>query len=112
MPAPDSHSLIFKTLHLSSVTKYQYLSSLAVCLQAVVSINEGQSVFFCYTNIYYTGLRREVPIWDVDELRKARKDILQRLSNTELTALVAAWSKTTKKTRRDGRLVFYIQYYL
>ncbi|BDD60239.1 hypothetical protein MAP00_005383 [Monascus purpureus] len=47
------------------------------------------------------SLRRGVPIWDVDELRKARKDILQRLSDTELSALVAAWSKTAKRTRRD-----------
>lgn len=73
---------------------------------------EGQSVLFCYTNMYYAGLRRGVPIWDVDELRKARKDILQRLSDTELSALVAAWSKTAKRTRRDGRLVFHIQYCL
>ncbi|KAE8391591.1 hypothetical protein BDV23DRAFT_182403 [Aspergillus alliaceus] len=47
------------------------------------------------------SLRRIVPIWNVAEMRKARQELFQRLSTTELAGLVAAWFGTARWSRRE-----------
>lgn len=103
--APGLRCLIFKLLPLTDSRKISAPKSLAICLQPTVSTNKCQSTWFCLTKEYYAGLRRIVPIWNVAEMRKARQELLQRLSTTELAGLVAAWFRTARWSRREGWLV-------